>query len=703
MNQNNMNLFISYYIGDVLDISNEMYKEDSTETRLDSIDKIRNKHLEYCNLNSDDLYNNQDMITESLDELFKKEINEANLTNEEILKVFILREKTLSKNDLEEYMKVVKSAIVENKLKIYEFGHILGNNEKDQDFKNALFSCFKSLESKDKAELLANISIFLEHYIETPEGRSFIDKYDSESTLDDKKEWFMDLFKTMNKCSLTDIFNTQKLNKNLELTYSTESGGQFDGFYFIEGRLVTQQLQVSATADSGTVIEDDSIYRHALASVLISYACNKHILIKTNAEINAIEEKKSAALSILNDELEMMKDQGYTYDDDDIIELNKKIRQTQYDYDEIKPDFNLTEQNQRSYILSMKDGISRKDILKSLEKEFGHHINYEKTKDQAKNIKTIISKLTKNPHHVMNKIKGNQKNLFITKKDLKYFQENTGNIQPKVFFFNMIPSQHNKRAIFERSTLSEDINFPINTKSKKIKHTNNNLNMDEFITSLQLMAIISCSKRRVNLEDDAFEDLTNSLLQHRSATRLNTIDSTIFEDKPKLQAQMEKIVYTHFFQKSTNEIAQNIHALGNNAVRDNLFVYLKQHIGDITDKKNLNQAFNESGFDITADTLFNKFDEIKTLIPNSANYKDFVSLLKDKRDIVESNNTILDEKKLHNEKDNTILEQSKKLAESEEKNRELEKKIKELESNQNPGIKKNTKNKKSKNNTKRKT
>lgn len=108
---------------------------------------------------------------------------------------------------------------------MYFFGEILTNTP--DDFENTIKDIFQQLEYSQKAEVLANISVFIENYNKTNLGKKFINSIDEKNT----QQWFSELIDNMKGHSPLPFRLDYDPNTNA-ISYKEQGKGLYDGLFF---------------------------------------------------------------------------------------------------------------------------------------------------------------------------------------------------------------------------------------------------------------------------------------------------------------------------------------------------------------------------------------------------------------------------------------------------------------------------------------
>ena len=164
---------------------------------LEQIEKSRKNLLEEFNI-SDFSFKNEQLMKELIEKNYAKFLESNSLSDaNDLVDVLILRKAEINEKEQVKYLDLVKEFQKTQRIEnLYYFGDIL--NE-DTSFKaeNALKDIIQEMNNKNKAKLLASISVYLEHIKDTKDGRSFINQLNSQ----EPHEWYNELFQRMHESS----------------------------------------------------------------------------------------------------------------------------------------------------------------------------------------------------------------------------------------------------------------------------------------------------------------------------------------------------------------------------------------------------------------------------------------------------------------------------------------------------------------------
>ena len=289
-------------------------------TPMEQIENIRKNLLEEFNINH---FSSKD--EKSMKSLIEKEytkfLENNNLDNaNDLVDVLILRKTEINEKEQIKYLDLVKEFQKTQRIEnLYYFGDIL--NE-DTSFKaeNALKDIIQEMNNKNKAELLASISVYLEHIKNTKDGQAFINQLN----IQEPHEWYNELFQRMHESSpLSPSFDY--ILEERKIKHHTQTSGLFDGLYYsLREDQKTGQLQISATSSVDSDWEGNSVLRHALANSIINNALEEFFINEAKKELGFgseshiafYEEKvKEKAFDLIQDRL-LVKD-FMTYDENE--------------------------------------------------------------------------------------------------------------------------------------------------------------------------------------------------------------------------------------------------------------------------------------------------------------------------------------------------------------------------------------------------
>lgn len=254
-----MNNKLKYYVENLIESIASSY---STEHELLAIDNLRDDFINYFNI---DLINtNISDVVACVEQspylyLFK------NLNIEEASALIFLRRSNVN-NIGEKYTEILKS--FDNNLnlnKLYNFRNLY-KEEYGLELNN-IEKYFKHCEFNVQTEIIANLSVFLESFIKTDEGKQFI------VDLKNDKVTIEDLFDKLDDSSIRPLFKREKGNYE----YIQAAGGMPDGFFVMFDKGNEMIFNISTTSSPDINIENTSVIRHAVASKIITDAIIEHL------------------------------------------------------------------------------------------------------------------------------------------------------------------------------------------------------------------------------------------------------------------------------------------------------------------------------------------------------------------------------------------------------------------------------------------
>ena len=221
----------------------------------------------------------EDALVEQLPDYVKHTLDDIELAHQDFVDVVFLKKTTLEEKPLVEYIKNIHKND-DWAVGLYHFqGFLKEKGCSIKNFRDDVIACFEGMKEGQHFELLSNIAVFMEAYAQTHEGREFLK---NDFTMDKPQDSFRELFRRMNNAS---VFNAVAVkndkNGSLKCQYTSGAGGEFDGLYIFpddKGGLMVKQAQISATSDMGTGIEKNSVFRHAIANVIIAKALDNALI-----------------------------------------------------------------------------------------------------------------------------------------------------------------------------------------------------------------------------------------------------------------------------------------------------------------------------------------------------------------------------------------------------------------------------------------
>lgn len=542
----------------------------------------------------------------------------------EFVEGIFLEKFNLDTNILTQYLNQIKDKLATHSInQLYQFGNFEQFNLNAKVLENNLKKYFSGLKANVQFELLSNISLFLEHYKDTLDGKRMIGDFKSTNN---EEKFFTELFDAMNSCSIRPIIEHEIGNKDKKsFAYASGGSGGFDGFFIINGISVSNNIQISATLDKGISIERNSLFRHSISSSLISFAIQEKLL-------SELREAK----------------QYNPYDSNE--ELQSKLNEIwQRGY----------ASNQSKGYAGLDTDLKSKFILEAIGEQVGKNFN---------SIESAVFYLNSNTHNVISNFV--KTNIEITKDNLVDFYEE---IKGKIYnansksFFVTKTSQFRNNEDFENSSLSNVIG-----DSKPFT-------MEEFRIGLQNLALISATiaSKTCKVEPEAAHFFYSSILNNRGISKDKVDNEKISEN---FITKIEKIVVENYILKTSKDIEKNLNALGPLIYADNVDEYISFFLDKIDTKEKFNlkmkdlsidtdKTYEEILFNIketpnfarlikkTASILLSNTQQEKKIENNAKIIEDSAKIIEDSAKIIEEKDKIIHETIIRLNKMNMAIEQ----------------------------------------------
>lgn len=468
----------------------------------------------------------------------------------------------LDKKVLEKYIQKINNFTLDKDINtLYNFTFLNENNnaksvnQEDSKMKKHLTNIFKSLEKKDRAEIISSLNVFLELYENTDFGSKHIELINKEyqrglnaGEEDAQRKWLDNILEAASSCSPSKIYNSINYSNNNgtgTLIKKTESGGRVDGLFFInstkyEGETLKnlkniesleqllefkqkykneEQILICATSDKSIDIEKDTIIRHPLANMFLSKLLNSEM------------KKDYYFMSNFNNNIKGSFKDGNVNIRNAIVKAFRSI-----DYDNEIPD-----PKNKNYNAEEAYNKIQSKILKNPVRYINEDIN--------KNLDLINEKRINNGLQELKKI---EKKHLLTKEYFKeyidlYQEDNGFNAHSYVCFFQK-GNVHKSREVKER-----DVNI------KKIKR----LGKEEKIALIQYAALVKSLilKEDSEISVDLCNNFADSCLKLRCFSDKKTLKNDIF-DKVKTDEidiyVLETFVLSKDFEKNINFLDNNL-------------------------------------------------------------------------------------------------------------------------------------------------
>jgi len=588
-------------------------------TPMEQIENIRKNLLEEFKINN---FSSQDekSIKSLIEKEYPKFLEDNNLDNaNDLVDVLILRKAEINEKEQKQYLEQVvdfqKTQRIEN---LYYFGDIL-DDETSFKAENALKNIIQEMNNKNKAELLASISVYLEHIKDTKDGKEFINKFSNQ----EPHEWYNELFDRMHKSSpLAPSFDY--ILEERKIKHHTQTSGLFDGLYYsLREDQKTGQLQISATSSVDSDWEGNSVLRHALANSIINNALEEFFINEAKEELglsadphaNLYEEKiKEKAFNLIQNRL-LVKD-FMAYDEN--------------------------EKNSNRNIQMAK--TIQKAVNQYLEKDFD-------TFDE------MIKDLTANPsRYIKNKI--NEDN--ISKDKLKDFIEGNTLFSNDSYFVNYSPSSVSLDSGLKETTLWNNV----------IGEKDSLLTPEEFKAKAQYMALMGHNIGKRDLELEAIKYFFEEHIKLRALNQKNRINNSRFEN----DKEFEKVIVEHFILESPENIERNLELLDRKTSK-NIEGYVNYYLRGMNEE-NYRSKLSSSYINYSGDY----YDLISNISGSVYQNDDLNEILKERKNTLNEKKERLEaeSKRVEAEKENLKLEEKqlinkglRKLDSSEEKFQEF--------------------------------
>ena len=576
-------------------------------TPMEQIENIRKNLLEEFNINH---FSSKD--EKSMKSLIEKEytkfLENNNLDNaNDLVDVLILRKTEINEKEQIKYLDLVKEFQKTQRIEnLYYFGDIL--NE-DTSFKaeNALKDIIQEMNNKNKAELLASISVYLEHIKDTKDGRSFINQLNSQ----EPHEWYNELFQRMHESSpLAPSFDY--ILEERKIKHHTQTSGLFDGLYYsLREDQKTGQLQISATSSVDSDWEGNSVLRHALANSIINNALEEFFINEAKEELglsadphaNLYEEKiKEKAFNLIQDRL-LVKD-FMAYDENE-KNSNRNIQMAK----------------------TIQEAVNQ-----YLEKDFD-------------NFDEMIKDLTATPsRYIKNKINKNK----ISKEQLKNFIEGNTLFSNDSYFVSYSPSSVSLESGLKETTLWNNV----------IGEKESLLTPEEFKAKAQYMALMSHNIGKRDLDLEAVEYFFDEHINLRALNQKNRINNSRFEN----DKEFEKVIVEHFILESPENIEKNLELLDRKTSK-NIESYVNYYLKGMNED-NYRSKLSSSNINYSGDY----YDLISNISGSVYQNDDLNEILKERKNTLneKKERLVAESKRIESEEEKFINKGLRKLESSED-------------------------------------
>jgi hypothetical protein len=511
-------------------------KERNTLFRLHGLDE----------LSEQDKMSVRDYVLENWNDFLK----ESDINSEQqdaFVNTLFFDEGSINAEEQERYKKVIEKFQQSQSINdLYFFGEILTNTP--DDFENTIKDIFQQLEYSQKAEVLANISVFIENYNKTNLGKKFINSIDEKNT----QQWFSELIDNMKGHSPLPFRLDYDPNTNA-ISYKEQGKGLYDGLFFLPIYNDSNQLQISATAQFSSKWEGSSIQRHMLSNSIIGKALNQFFYDRADEDDKTYRNKITG--DVITDPNERLNAQIHSYITHGLARKNLN-----------------KDSNGDAYNQTMAD-----TIVEAVNQFLNESFN---------DMESMVRQLNQAPLYYIRQAIGDNSNNPITKKDLDYFIDNTDVfVTSESFFLSHVPA------------VKKTENAKASPLWKKEFDTNNFF-PEEFRVKSQCLGFLGefidkTAKNQGEIDLDAVYNLFEEKLKIRVSTR----DDTIHNDKfVKLNLRdFEAAIMRNFVLNNPKEINHN-HLAIDQTTRENINSYLKAFL-DYHDEASFKQKMNELGID----------------------------------------------------------------------------------------------------------
>lgn len=574
---------------------------------LEQIEKSRKNLLEEFNIN-DFSFKNEQLMKELIEKNYAKFLENNSLSDaNDLVDVLILRKAEINEKEQVKYLDLVKEFQKTQRIEnLYYFGDIL--NE-DTSFKaeNALKDIIQEMNNKNKAELLASISVYLEHIKDTKDGRSFINQLNSQ----EPHEWYNELFQRMHESSpLAPSFDY--ILEERKIKHHTQTSGLFDGLYYsLREDQKTGQLQISATSSVDSDWEGNSVLRHALANSIINNALEEFFINEAKEELglsadphaNLYEEKiKEKAFNLIQDRL-LVKD-FMAYDENE-KNSNRNIQMAK----------------------TIQEAVNQ-----YLEKDFD-------------NFDEMIKDLTATPsRYIKNKINKNK----ISKEQLKNFIEGNTLFSNDSYFVSYSPSSVSLESGLKETTLWNNV----------IGEKESLLTPEEFKAKAQYMALMSHNIGKRDLDLEAVEYFFDEHINLRALNQKNRINNSRFEN----DKEFEKVIVEHFILESPENIEKNLELLDRKTSK-NIESYVNYYLKGMNED-NYRSKLSSSNINYSGDY----YDLISNISGSVYQNDDLNEILKERKNTLneKKERLVAESKRIESEEEKFINKGLRKLESSED-------------------------------------
>jgi hypothetical protein len=497
-------------------------------TPMEQIENIRKNLLEEFNINH---FSDQDekLMKSLIEKEYAKFLENNNLDNaNDLVDVLILRKAEINEKEQIKYLDLVKEFQKTQRIEnLYYFGDIL---DEDTSFKaeNALKDIIQEMNNKNKAELLASISVYLEHIKDTKDGKAFINQLNSQ----EPHEWYNELFQRMHESSpLAPSFDY--ILEERKIKHHTQTSGLFDGLYYsLREDKKTGQLQISATSSVDSDWEGNSVLRHALANSIINNALEDFFIQEAKKELGVGAEYHMAFYE------EKIKEKAF-----DLIQDRLLVK-----------DFMAYDKNEKN---SNRNIQMAKTIQNAVNQYLGKNFD---------SFDTMIKDLTAKPTRYIKEKISKEK---ISKEKLKDFIEGNELFTNDSYFISYSPSSVSLDAGIKKTTLWNNV----------IGEEESLLSPEEFKAKSQYMALMGHNIGKRDLDLEAVEYFFGEHINLRALNQRNRINNSRFEN----DKEFERMIVEHFILESPGNIEKNLELLDRKTSK-NIESYVNYYLKGMTEE-----------------------------------------------------------------------------------------------------------------------
>lgn len=559
-------------------------------TPMEQIEIVRKNLFEEFHINHF-FSKDEQLMKELIGKEYTKFLENNNLTDaNDLVDVLILRKAEINEKEQVKYLDLVKEFQKTQRIEnLYYFGDIL--NE-DTSFKaeNALKDIIHEMNNKNKAELLASISVYLEHIKDTKDGQAFINQLNTQ----EPHEWYNELFQRMHESSpLAPTFDY--VLEERKIKHHTQTSGLFDGLYYSlrEDQKTGQlQLQISATSSVDSDWEGNSVLRHSLANSIINNALEEFFIDEAKKELGIGSESHMAF-------------------------HEERVRETAFELIQDR----LLVKDFMAYDESEKNSNRNIQMAKTIQNAVSQYLGKD-----FDGFDTMIKDLTATPtRYIKEKIKEEK----ISKDKLKSFIEGNTLFSNDSYFVSYSPSSVSLESGLKETTLWNNV----------IGEKDLLLSPEEFKAKSQYMALMDHNIGKRDLDLDAVEYFFDNHINLRALNQKNRINNSRFEN----DKEFEKVIVEHFILESPENIERNLELLDRKTSK-NIENYVKYYLKGLNEE-NYHLKLSSSNINYPKD-FYNLIKNVSDSVYQDDDLNEILKErcngLKEKKERIESENALLD-------------------------------------------------------------